>query len=198
MENLLEVPAEVPDEAAVFTEPLAAALEVPQQVPLRPTDRVVLLGAGRLGQLLARVLAFVGCDLTVVARHAPQRALLAAVGVRCAAAEALAPAAADVVVEATGTPDGFHLARRLVRPRGTIVLKSTYHGALTVDASALVVDEVTLVGSRCGPFAPALRHLAAGRVDPRPLVAARYPLAEAVAAFEHAARPGVLKVLVAP
>lgn len=196
--NLLPVPAGVPDEAAVFTEPLAAALQVTAQVAVRPGDRVVLVGAGRLGQLVARVLALTGCDLAVVARHPRQQALLAAVGIRTAAADALPPASADLVVEATGDPGGFAAARRLVRPRGTIVLKSTYRGALTLDAAALVVDEVTLVGSRCGPFPAALELLARGAVDPRPLVDARYALADAPEALAHAARPGALKVLLAP
>lgn len=198
LDNLLRVPAGLPAEVAVFTEPLAAALQVTTAVAVRPTDRVVLVGAGRLGQLVARVLALTGCDLTVVARHPQQQALLAAVGVATAAAEALPAASADLVVEATGDPGGFAVARRLVRPRGTIVLKSTYRGALTLDASALVVDEITLVGSRCGPFPAALRLLASGAVAPGPLVAARYPLAAAEAALAHAARPGALKVLLEP
>jgi threonine dehydrogenase-like Zn-dependent dehydrogenase len=196
--NLLPVPPALPDEVAVFTELLAAALQVTTQVAVRPADRVVLVGAGRLGQLVARVLALTGCDLTVVARHARQVELLAAVGVRTAAADDLPTGAADLVVEATGNPGGFAAARRLVRPRGTIVLKSTYRGALTLDASALVVDEVTLVGSRCGPFSAALNLLASGRIDPRPLVEARYPLAGAPAALAHAARPGALAVLLEP
>jgi threonine dehydrogenase-like Zn-dependent dehydrogenase len=101
-----------------------------------------------------------------------------------------------MVVECTGNPEGLELARRAVRPRGTIVLKSTYHGKAAIDMAPFVVDEITLVGSRCGPFAPALLALARGDVDPRPLVEARYPLADAVAAFAHAARPGTLKILV--
>ena len=102
------------------------------------------------------------------------------------------------MVEATGHPDGLDVARRAVRPRGTLVLKSTYAGARTFNFSSLVVDEVTIVGSRCGPFAAALRLLAAGHIDPRPLIDARYPLQEGVAAFRHAARPGVFKVLLTP
>ena len=103
---------------------------------------------------------------------------------------------ADLAVECTGNPEGLEIARRAVRPRGTIVLKSTYAGRTSIDLAPLVVDEITLVGSRCGPFAPALELLARGTVDPAPLVDARYALADAVAAFEHAARPGALKVLV--
>lgn len=196
--NLYAVPEGVPDEAAVFAEPLAAAAEILSQTPVRATDRVVLVGAGRLGQLVARVLVLTGCDLVVVAKHGAQHALLAAAGVRSARAEDLPSAGADLVVEATGAPEGFHVARRLVRPGGTIVLKSTYHGAQQVDFSSLVVDEVTLVGSRCGPLPEALRLLAAGSVDPTSLVDARYPLADALTAFERAARPGAAKVLLTP
>lgn len=197
--NLYAVPDAVPDEAAVFVEPLAAACEILEQVHLRPTDRVVVLGDGKLGLLVAAVLRLTGCDLTLVGRHAEKLALAAAWGVPGRlAAEPLPWRTADVVVECTGSPDGFALARQLLRPRGTLVLKSTYHGALSLDMSALVVDEITLVGSRCGPFAPAIRLLATGLVDPRPLIAATYPLADVQAAFAHAACKGTLKVLVAP
>jgi threonine dehydrogenase-like Zn-dependent dehydrogenase len=194
--NLHAVPDGLPDEAAVLTEPTAAALEVQQQVSVSPTDRVVVIGAGKLGHLVAQTLAVTGCRLLVAGRSPRPLALLAARGIATADLAALEPRAADLVVECTGHPDGLELARRAVRPRGTIVLKSTYHGKAEVDLARFVVDEITLVGSRCGPFAPALALLASGRVDPRPLVEARYPLAEALAAFEHAARPGALKILV--
>ena len=196
LRNLHEVPASVPDEVAVFTEPTAAALELQEQRRVSPTDRVVVIGAGKLGQLVAQTLAATGCRLTVLGRSPGPLALLAARGIEAAPLESLEERLADLVVECTGHPDGLELARRAVRPRGTIVLKSTYHGKAEVDLARFVVDEITLVGSRCGPFAPALAHLADGRVDPRPLVEARYPLADAVRAFEHAARPGALKVLV--
>ncbi len=194
-ENLLEVPASVTSDAAVFCEPLAAAVEVLEQVHIRPTDRVLVLGAGRLGQLLAQVLSLTGCDLRVVARHSAQRDLLRARRIPLLEGE-VTSASADVVLEATGSPDGFTLARRAVRPRGTMVLKSTYARELSVDVSAVVVDELTLVASRCGPFAPALRLLRQGLVDPGPLIQARYPLEQGVEAVAHADRPGALKVLV--
>jgi 2-desacetyl-2-hydroxyethyl bacteriochlorophyllide A dehydrogenase len=195
VENLHEVPPGVPDDAAVFVEPLAAALEVQQQVAIGPGMRVVVVGDGRLGQLVAQTLALTGCDLRVVGRHEGKLARLASLGIRSAAAADVAARGFDVAVECTGDPSGFELARRALRPRGTLVLKSTYAGELTLNASSLVVDEITLVGSRCGPFALALELLAGGRIDVSGLVHARYPLADAVAAFEHAARPGVLKVL---
>jgi threonine dehydrogenase-like Zn-dependent dehydrogenase len=196
IENLHAVPDSLPDEAAVFTEPTAAALELQEQVRITADDRVVVVGAGKLGHLVAQTLALTGCRLQVVGRSPRPLALLAARGIPTATAEGIEPRGADLVVECTGHPDGLELARRAVRPRGTIVLKSTYHGRTELELSRFVVDEITLVGSRCGPFAPALELLAAGRVDPLPLVEARYPLADAVAAFEHAARPGTLKVLV--
>jgi threonine dehydrogenase-like Zn-dependent dehydrogenase len=194
--NLHAVPDALTDETAVFTEPTAAALEIQEQVRVSPADRVVVIGAGKLGQLVAQTLAVTGCRLLVVGRSPRPLALVAARGIPTATVEGLEPREADLVVECTGHPDGLELARRAVRPRGTIVLKSTYHGKAEVDLARFVVDEITLVGSRCGPFAPALALLTEGLVDPRPLVEARYPLAEAVVAFEHAARPGALKILI--
>jgi threonine dehydrogenase-like Zn-dependent dehydrogenase len=196
--NLHEVPEGVSDDAAVFTEPIAAAIEIVEQVHIAPTDRVLLIGAGRLGQLIAQVLALTGADLRVVARHAQQRKLLAGRLITTIAEANVAARAWDVVVEATGSPSGFELARRALRPRGTLVLKSTYHGEVTLNLSPFVVDEITIVGSRCGPFAPALRMLARGDVDPIPLISARYPLARAIDALAAAQQPGMLKVLLQP
>jgi threonine dehydrogenase-like Zn-dependent dehydrogenase len=198
LSNLHRVPDGVSDEAAVFTEPLAAALEILEQVHLLPTDRVLLVGAGRLGQLIAQVVALTGAHLRVVARHDHQSATLHARGIATIAAEEIEPRRWDVVVEATGSPSGFDLARAALRPRGTLVLKSTYRGQVTLDLSPFVVDEITVVGSRCGPFAPALRLLERGDVDPTVLVAERYRLEDAVAAMEAAARPGTMKVLLQP
>jgi threonine dehydrogenase-like Zn-dependent dehydrogenase len=194
--NLHAVPDGVPDEVAVFTEPTAAALELQEQVRVSPGDRVVVIGPGKLGNLVAQTLAATGCRLLAVGRSERPLALLSARGIPTATADAIEPRRADLAVECTGSPEGLELARRAVRPRGTIVLKSTYHGKAAIDMAPFVVDEITLVGSRCGPFAPALAALARGEVDPRPLVETRYPLAEAVAAFDHASRPGTLKILV--
>jgi threonine dehydrogenase-like Zn-dependent dehydrogenase len=194
--NLHALKNELTDVAAVFTEPTAAALELQEQVRVSPADRVVVIGAGKLGHLVAQTLAVTGCRLLVLGRSPRPLALLAARGIATATIERLEPGEADIVVECTGHPDGLELARRAVRPRGTIVLKSTYHGKAEVDLARFVVDEITLVGSRCGPFPPALALLADGRVDPRGLVEAHYPLADAVAAFEHAARAGALKILI--
>jgi alcohol dehydrogenase len=195
--NLHPVAATVPDELAVFVEPLAAACEITEQVHIRPTDRVAVLGDGKLGLLVTAALRLTGADLTLVGRHPDKLAIAAEWGVRVRRAGVRgAEQLADVVVECTGQPDGFAQACQLVRPAGTLVIKSTYHGRLSVDMSALVVDEITVIGLRCGPFAPALRLLEAGLVDPRPLLTATYPVAEGEAAFARAAAPGVLKVLI--
>lgn len=196
--NLHLVPESVTDEMAVFTEPLAAALEIQDQVQIKPTDRVLLIGAGRLGQLIAQTLALSGCDLRVVARHQLQQSLLQARGTRIISEEDIQPWRWDIVVEATGSSSGFSLARRAIRPRGTLVMKSTYKGELGVNFSSIVVDEINIVGSRCGPFEPALRLMESRQVDPTVLIANEFRLSNALKAFEHAAETGVLKVLLEP
>lgn len=196
--NLHLVPDRVPDEAAVFVEPLAAACKILEQVHILPGSRVVVLGDGKLGLLVAQVLALTGARLSVIGRHPAKLAILSGRGIVTSLEDPDRFQGADVVVECTGRPEGYHAALRIVRPGGTLVLKSTYHGHVQADLSKLVVDEIAVVGSRCGPFAAALRVLELGLVDVVPLIAARYRLADALAAFEHAARPGVLKVLVQP
>lgn len=196
--NIHCVPEGVSDEAAVFAEPLAAALEIQQQVAVRPTDRVLVVGAGRLGQLVAQTVALTGCGLSVVARHPRQHRLLADRGTETVAEDAVPLRRFDLVVEATGSVGGFELARRAVRPRGTLILKSTYAGNTAVDLSSLVVDEIRVVGSRCGPFDAALRLLERKAVDPTVLIDAEYSLNRAGEAFERAAQPGALKILVRP
>ncbi len=195
--NLHPVPDSISDETAVFTEPLAAACEIVQQVHVRPTDRVIVVGDGKLGLLCAQVLALTGCHLTVVGHHPEKLGIVAQQGIPTALGDADVEGGADVVVEATGHPGGYAAARRLVRPQGTVVLKSTYHGSLDANLTMAVVDEITLVGSRCGPFAPALRLLERGLVEVTPLIQARYTFSEVLTAFERAAQPGTLKVLVA-
>jgi threonine dehydrogenase-like Zn-dependent dehydrogenase len=199
--NLHRVPDNVPDQAAVFTEPLAAACEITQAVHIKPTDRIVVLGDGKLGLLCAQVLQLTGCDLIAIGRHLESLEILARRGIHTkqdsAGVENLS-GVFDIVVEATGTPEGFATARQLVRPRGTIVLKSTYHGVIEANLTMVVVDEVSLVGSRCGPFEPALRLLAQNLVDVNSLVRARYRLSDGLAAFKQAGQRGALKVLIEP
>jgi len=195
LDNLHLVPDGVSDEAAVFVEPLAAALEILEQLHVRPSDRVVVLGTGRLGQLCARVLALTGAEVTGVGRD-PGRLALLPNGVARARAEDLDDAASDVVVDCTGAPEGLALATRLVRPRGTVVLKTTVHDPAPQLPTPWVIDEIHLVGSRCGPFDPALRLLASGAVDPTPLVTGRYPLDRADEALSAAAAREHVKVLI--
>lgn len=197
VEILHPVPPGIPDEDAVFTEPLAAALEILQQVHIHPTDRVVVLGVGKLGSLAAQVLSLVGCDLLAIDRHPEKLAHLASRGIAIAETPP-ASLMADVVVECTGNPEGFSKAKEILRPRGTLVLKSTYHGELQVNVSRLVVDEINLVGSRCGPFEAALRLLERKLVDVNPLVEAIYPLHRGLEAFTAASEKGRRKILIKP
>lgn len=198
IENLHRVPAEVSDEQAVFTEPLAAAFEVLEQVAVEPGMRVAVVGDGKLGLLVAMVLARAGADTWVIGRHEHKLAIARAAGARVCRPADLAHSDFALVVEATGSPDGLAFAMERVRPRGTLVLKSTFVEQPRVDTSKLVVDEITVVGSRCGPFERALQALADQSIDPRALIEARYPLDEGTAALEHARRPGTLKILLDP
>jgi threonine dehydrogenase-like Zn-dependent dehydrogenase len=186
----------------VFTEPLAAALQIREQVEIDATERVLVVGDGKLGLLVARALASTGASLCVAGHHVDKLALLAGQGIETLAVREMSKEQIervlrdfDLAIECTGNPAGFATARRALRPRGTLAMKSTFVGSLTVDPSSLVVDEITLVGSRCGPFAPALELLASGAVRVADLVADSFPLSEGLAAFEAARRPGTLKVL---
>jgi threonine dehydrogenase-like Zn-dependent dehydrogenase len=196
--NLHAVPDSVADDAAVFTEPLAAAFEILEQVRIEAGMRCVVLGDGKLGLLTAQVLAGTGARVLAVGRHDDKLAILRRRGIETVRAEDWDRARADVVVEATGRPAGLALAVAATRPRGTLVLKSTVAETGTFNAAPLVIDEITLVGSRCGPFAPALRALSDGSVDVAPLIAARHSLADGVGALGAAAAPGALKVLIEP
>lgn len=194
--NLHPVPGNVPDAFAVFTEPLAAALEIPEQVHLKPDSRVLIIGDGKLGLLIALVLRLNGCDLHLVGRHLRKMDPIAARGVQTHLAEGFEAKDFDVVVEATGSPAGWQAALAAVRPRGMVVVKSTFHGTLDFNPAELVVPEITVVGSRCGSFPPALRLLARRLINPKKLISRIYPLAQAWEACEYAAQRGVLKVLV--
>jgi threonine dehydrogenase-like Zn-dependent dehydrogenase len=195
VENLHPVPESVPPETATFTEPLAAALEIQEQIRITDTDRVLLVGAGKLGQLIAQTLIPTGCRLRIVGRRPGTLQLGGDRELPVDRASDILPASADIAIECTGNPEGFAIARRALRPRGVLVLKSTYVGRLEFDASALVVDEITLVGSRCGPFAPALALLESGQIDVVPLIGARLPLERGLEAFRRAREPGALKIL---
>ena len=193
--NLWAVPDKVPDEIAVFTEPLAAVCQILEAVHIQPEDRVVVIGAGKLGMLAAQVLRLTGCDLSVIVRRERQTALLAGFGVRAIERKGMANGQADVVVDCTGNAGGFAEALDLIRPRGTVVLKSTYADSPQADLTRVVVNEIRVVGSRCGSFGMALRLMAHGLVDVQSLIEARYGLDEVGQAVEQAVQPGMLKVL---
>lgn len=193
--NLHLVPDEVSDEQAVFTEPLAAALQVLEAVHIPPGARVLVLGVGKLGLLIAQVLQLAGADVGGIVRHERQAGLLRRRGIPALRAEEIEPQSADFVVEASGAADGLAAALKLLRSRGTIVLKSTFQGEPQVDMTQVAVREIRIVGSRCGPFAPALNLLARGLVDVQSMIDACYPLQDGLLAMERAARPGALKVL---
>ena len=196
--NLLSVPDNVADEEAVFTEPLAAALRIREQIAVRPAVRAAVVGPGRLGLLVGQVLALAGTDVIVLGRRVASLDLPRQLGLTTGLVDDAADDSFDLVVEATGNDAGFAHSLRLVRPRGTLVLKSTFHGNANINLTKLVVAEINVVGSRCGPFAPALRLLARGAVAVRPLIEAEYPLADALAAFARADQPGVRKLLLRP
>ncbi|HZR84853.1 MAG TPA: alcohol dehydrogenase catalytic domain-containing protein [Candidatus Binatia bacterium] len=195
--NLHVVPEQWPDEHAVFVEPLAAATEASLQSAAFAGGRTLVVGAGKLGLLVAQVLAARGDRVAVVARRQRARSIAADLGLD-AAPEDVAPGTWDLVVDATGDRRGLEVAIRAVRPLGAIVLKSTVAEPYAIDLAPLVIGEITLVGSRCGPFPPALAALGEGRVRVAPLLEETFPLAEAPAAFRRAAEPGALKVLLDP
>jgi threonine dehydrogenase-like Zn-dependent dehydrogenase len=194
--NLHRIPDGATPEQAVFAEPLAAALQIRQQIDFSPQDRVLVVGDGKLGQLIAQSLRPTGCRLTVLGRHPGKLLPLARLGIATLADSPPAAAAFDIAIECTGSTAGFALARRAVRPQGTIVLKSTYRGRIDADFSAVVVDEIRILGSRCGPFDQALALLASGSLDLGYLIDSVYSLEEGLAAFARSRERGVLKVLI--
>lgn len=196
--NLHLVPEQVMDEAAVFTEPLAAAFELLEQVHLQPTDEVVVFGDGKLGLLCAQVLNLTGARVHLVGRHAHKLERVQPLGIRIILLPDPPPSHADVVVEATGSAEGLQRAMDTVRPRGTLVFKSTVAAEHHLSLAPLVINEVTVIGSRCGPFAPALQALAHNRISVAPLIEHVYALAAATDAVDHASRRGALKVLLRP
>jgi len=196
--NLHIVPDSVSDEQAVFTEPLAAACEILEQINISENDRVIVIGAGKLGMLCAQVIKHTNADLSVIIRHQKQADHLANWGIRAVKRQDLQDSQATIVVDCTGNEDGFADAIDLVQPRGTIVLKSTYEGTPKANLTRIAVDEITLIGSRCGPFDTALDYLAKGLVEVESMIEATYPLDDAIKAMEKATERGMLKVLLKP
>lgn len=198
LRNLYRVPDSVPDERAVFTEPLAAALRIQEQVAIRPSAKTAVIGPGRLGLLVAQVLQNAGGDVTILGRRNSSLTLPGSWGLPTGLAADFPDESFDFVVEVTGNNAGFVQALRLVRPLGTIILKSTFAGDSQLDLTKVIVSEIKVLGSRCGPFAPAVRLLAENNIRTEPMIMAEYPLNEALSAFRKAAQPGVLKVLLRP
>ncbi len=199
--NLHRVPESVSDEAAVFTEPLAAACEILEQIDVRAYRQAALIGDGKLAQGIARVLRAAGLRIVMIGKHESKLRLARHAGiatVKLTSPKARHADAFTLTVEATGSPSGLALAQQITAPRGTVILKSTFHGAADVETWPIVVKELTVIGSRCGPFPPALALLRSGRVDPRPLISRVFPLQEAAEAIRYAQEPGVMKVLLKP
>jgi len=194
--NLHIVPDTVSDEVAVFAEPLAAAFEVLEQVHVMPNQSCVVLGDGKLGILVAQVLRQAGAQVLVVGHHAENLKILARRDIQTVQESDWSPSLASLVVDATGSPTGLPRAVAATRPRGTVVLKSTTATNTSLDLSSLVINEIRVVGSRCGPFPPALRALDIGSIDVSSLISKRVSLRDGVEALNAAAGPGQLKVLI--
>lgn len=192
---LHQIPEELDERVAVFAEPLAAALQVLEQVPVDGETTVCVLGDGKLGMLVAQVLHTTGCRLTVLGHHEDKLDILRVRGIAASLAEEAPGVRYQVVVDATGLPEGLSQALGLVAPRGTVVLKTTVAGETTLTLAPVVIDEVTVVGSRCGPLDKAVEWLSGRRVEVEPLIEAAYPLSEGIEAFRHAARRGARKIL---
>jgi threonine dehydrogenase-like Zn-dependent dehydrogenase len=198
--NLRELPEAVSDEAAVFVEPLAAAFNIVEQITVSSSHDVAIVGDGKLAQLVVLVLAESGCRLTVVGKHKKKLELTRRFSADCSLMDAGElgqenTGRFDVVIEASGSPSGLTTALKIVKPRGTVVLKSTHHGTTPVDTAQIVVNEVRIVGSRCGRFGPAIRLLASGHVDLNPLISLRLPLEEGLLAFKEAESEANMKVI---
>jgi threonine dehydrogenase-like Zn-dependent dehydrogenase len=198
VENLYTVPDCVPDEAAVFTEPLAAAGRIREQLLLNPEKRVAVVGCGRLGLLIGGTLRLAGNEVTMLGRRSESLKLPQQWGLQTALVDDFLDNSFDLVVEASGNESGLCQSIRLVKPLGTLVLKSTFQDSVKVDLTKLVVAEITVTGSRCGAFPPALRLLEQGVINVQSTIDAEFSLAEGMSAFQHAAKSGVRKVLLRP
>ncbi|HJZ78713.1 MAG TPA: alcohol dehydrogenase catalytic domain-containing protein [Pyrinomonadaceae bacterium] len=197
LRNLRPVPDALPDAQAVFTEPLAAACGILERVSIDRQTKLAVIGDGKLGLLCAQVLGTTGAQVTLIGKHEPKLLIAKKRDLETMLSDKAGERARefDVVVEASGSPTGFDLALNLLRPRGTLVLKSTFHGTTEFDAAQIVVNEINVVGSRCGRFAPALELLKTGAVDVESLISEEFTLTDGVRGMARAAEPGVMKVL---
>ena len=195
MDILHTVPDTVSDEEAVFIEPLAAAFEILEQVPIYPADRVCVLGDGKLGLLIAQVLSLTGCNLTVVGNHNEKLSILDDLGINTKMKSSFRDSAFDVVVDCTGSASGIKTALQIVKPRGKVILKTTVAKKGVIDTNIIVVKEIELIGSRCGPFGPALKAIASRNIDLYPMISREFSIEEGIKAFQYAMKKDTLKVI---
>ncbi|HEX8949968.1 MAG TPA: alcohol dehydrogenase catalytic domain-containing protein [Dissulfurispiraceae bacterium] len=194
-ENVVEIPPDIPDAHAIFIEPLAAALEILEQVRIGKEQSALLIGDGKLALLIALVMQTTGCDLTMLGKHSEKLAIAGDAGIKTVLLESFRKSAYDIIIEASGNPSAFQLGLECLKPRGIFILKSTYTGGFSFNPSSIVVNEITLIGSRCGRFAEAIRFLEQHKPPLEKLISAEYPLEEALAAFKRSEQPGALKVV---
>lgn len=195
-ENIVVIPDEIPETSAMLIEPLAAALEILEQVPVKPGQSVLLVGDGRLGQLIGCVFLANGIPLSAAGKHAAKLGLLKQRGARTYLLDKFAAFPFDIVIEASGSPTGFDLALACIKPRGTVVLKSTYAGGFQFNPSPVVVNEISIIGSRCGRFSEAVKFLKKFKPDLSYMISSRYPFSQALEAFEEVKEKDILKVVV--
>jgi threonine dehydrogenase-like Zn-dependent dehydrogenase len=193
--NLHTVPDIISDEEAVFTEPLAAAFEIFEQVNIKSSDRVCVLGDGKLGLLVSQALAASNCDLTVIGHYDEKLAILGKLGIKTSLSASYDEPEFDIVVECTGSCSGINTALNIVRPKGKIILKTTVANKDSFNLNHIVINEISLIGSRCGPFEPAIQAIKSGAVDLLPLISKIYSLDDGLKALKYASEKGVIKVI---
>ncbi len=195
-ENIVEIPPSIPDAQAIFIEPLAAALEILEQISIDKNHSVLLIGDGKLALLIAMVVYNTGCALTIVGKHSHKVAILKDMDIKTTLLDDFQPEKHDIVIEASGNPSAFELGLACVKPRGTFILKSTYSDRFPFNPSSIVVDEITLVGSRCGRFNRSIDYLQEYNPEMKEMISKEYHLDDAIEAFNYSARPDTLKVLI--
>ncbi len=193
--NLHKIPNSISDEEAVFIEPLAAAYEIIGQVGISSSDKVCVLGDGKLGLLVAQVIATAGCKLTAIGRHREKLSILDEIGINTGLSLEFKERDFDIVIDCTGSPAGIRTALQIVKPRGRIVLKTTVANKILIDMNQFVINEINLIGSRCGPFRPAIKAIRSRQIDLYPLISYIYPIEEGLKAFQHASSKNALKVI---
>ncbi len=195
MDVLHTVPESVSDEEAVFVEPLAAAFEILEQITILPADKVCVLGDGKLGLLIAQVLSLTDCKLTVVGNHSEKLSILDELGIKTKIQSSFKDSSFDIVVDCTGSPSGIKMALQIVKPRGKVILKTTVAKKTHFDTSSIVVKEIEIIGSRCGPFGPALKAIESRNIDLYPMISREFTIEEGMKAVQYAMKKDTLKVL---